>query len=267
MQAFEACSSLERHWLQKRLGLGGEALTIRQFEQEPGVLASFSASRCRRVARALATTGQVQVPTLVLDAMPRDGRHSSDPRWLYLPVEEQERWSRLLAGLGVESRKRERQRERVGLQIVGALHRAGVPLLTGTDTPMPEVYPGWSLHEEMARLVDAGLSPRAALRAGTLAPAEFLGLAKETGSVAIGKRADLVLLTADPTVNITNTRRIDSVVLLLVVCCAARCLMCCSTARTPTCGDISHEAVADFAPFQVSYLEQSRHPLASRREP
>jgi imidazolonepropionase-like amidohydrolase len=88
-----------------------------------------------------------------------------------------------------------------------------VPLLAGTDAPMPEVYPGASLHDELALLVAAGLSPREALRAATLGAAEFLGIAADAGSIAVGKRADLVLLGADPLRDIGNTRRIEAVVL------------------------------------------------------
>ena len=66
---------------------------------------------------------------------------------------------------------------------------------------------------EMALLVASGLTPRAALRLAMLTPAQFLGTATTTGSVAVGKRADLVLLDADPSRDIRNTRRIDAVVI------------------------------------------------------
>jgi len=78
---------------------------------------------------------------------------------------------------------------------------------------MPDVYPGYALHDELERLVDSGLAPAEALRAATLAPAMFLGIDHESGTVAAGKRADLVLLDADPLRDIRNTRRIDAVVL------------------------------------------------------
>jgi len=94
-----------------------------------------------------------------------------------------------------------------------AMHQAGVTIMAGTDSPMPGVYPGYALHEEMALLVASGLTPREALRSATLTPAQFLGIAATTGSVAVGKRADLVLLDADPTRDIRNTRRIDTVVI------------------------------------------------------
>lgn len=101
----------------------------------------------------------------------------------------------------------------VARRIVSALHRAGVPIVAGTDAPMPGVYPGFALHEELEALVLAGLSPAAALRAATLTPATSFGISDTAGSVVVGKRADLVLLDADPLRDIRNTRRIHAVVL------------------------------------------------------
>jgi imidazolonepropionase-like amidohydrolase len=96
------------------------------------------------------------------------------------------------------------------LQQVAALHRAGVPLLVGTDAP--GVAPGWSAHEEMRLFVMAGLSPSAAMRAATLEPARWLGATDSLGTIASGRRADLVLLDADPLVDIRNTTRVRAVV-------------------------------------------------------
>ncbi len=95
---------------------------------------------------------------------------------------------------------------------VAAMHRAGVGILTGTDAPLRNSPPGFGLHEEMALLVRGGLSPHAAIRAATFAPAQFLGMLDSAGTVAPGKRADLVLLDADPLADIANTRRIAAVI-------------------------------------------------------
>ena len=88
-----------------------------------------------------------------------------------------------------------------------------MPLLAGTDAPMPNLWPGSSLHDELGLLVAAGLTPAAALRAATLAPARFLGVDADSGTIAVGKRADLVLLDENPLVDIAATRRIRAVVL------------------------------------------------------
>lgn len=78
------------------------------------------------------------------------------------------------------------------------LHRAGGKVLTGTDAMNMGVVPGFSLHEELRNLIGIGFTPLEALRAGTLYPAEFLSPAGKFGTVAAGKRADLVLVDANP---------------------------------------------------------------------
>lgn len=100
-----------------------------------------------------------------------------------------------------------------GLQVhlTAAFHAAGVPIMTGTDAPIPFVFPGFALHEELELLVASGLTTHEALRAATVVPAAQLGIADETGSVAVGKRADLVLLEANPLEDISNTSRIAGV--------------------------------------------------------
>jgi imidazolonepropionase-like amidohydrolase len=99
------------------------------------------------------------------------------------------------------------------LKMVGEMNRAGVPILAGTDTAAGvRVYPGYSLHEELALLVQAGLTPMEALQAATRNAGKYLELA-DTGTLESGKRADVVLLDANPLEDINNTRKIQSVVL------------------------------------------------------
>ena len=102
---------------------------------------------------------------------------------------------------------------RLPLGFVG--HRKiGVPLMAGTDTAAGvDVLPGFSLHTELEYFVQAGLSPMEALQTATRNPAEFLGLLRETGTVAKGKTANLVLLDANPLEDIRNTRKIWAVIL------------------------------------------------------
>jgi imidazolonepropionase-like amidohydrolase len=99
------------------------------------------------------------------------------------------------------------------LQMVGEMNRAGVPIMAGTDTAAGvRVYPGFSLHEELGLLVLAGLTPLQALQAATINPARFFGFS-DSGIISKGKRADLVLLDANPLDDIANTEKIRSVVL------------------------------------------------------
>lgn len=92
------------------------------------------------------------------------------------------------------------------------LHRAGVPILCGTDSPEPQVTPGFSLHQELELLVESGLSPAEALRSATLFNARALRQEEVIGSIAAGKSADFVLLSANPLEEIRNTRRIEAVI-------------------------------------------------------
>lgn len=96
-------------------------------------------------------------------------------------------------------------------EVVGRLNRGGVMLLAGTDTAGNRI-PGFLLHEELAALVDAGLTPLQALQAATRNPVAVLGREGDLGGVRAGKLADLVLLDADPLEDIHNTQRISAVV-------------------------------------------------------
>ena len=98
------------------------------------------------------------------------------------------------------------------VEVVGAMHRAGVDIMAGTDAPLRNSPPGFGLHEELTLLVRAGLSPHAALVAATLQPARFLGVQDSLGTIEAGKLADLVLLDANPLDDIRNTRRIRDVI-------------------------------------------------------
>ena len=96
-------------------------------------------------------------------------------------------------------------------ELVLALHRAGVPLLSGTDAPMRNSPPGFGLHEELTEFVRSGLTPGEALRTATYEPARYFGALDSLGAVAPGKLADLVLLDANPLADIRNARRIAAV--------------------------------------------------------
>jgi hypothetical protein len=94
-----------------------------------------------------------------------------------------------------------------GLTLTKRLHEGGVGLLLGSDDMNPYLVAGASLHEELALFVRAGLTPFEALRAGTSAAARFLRREREFGTVAVGLRADLLLLDANPLENVANASR------------------------------------------------------------
>ncbi|HJP84878.1 MAG TPA: amidohydrolase family protein [Gemmatimonadaceae bacterium] len=92
------------------------------------------------------------------------------------------------------------------------LRDAGVKLLAGSDMPQTFMYPGFSLHDELGLLVQAGLTPLEALQTATMNPAEALGMQGALGTIGQGKVADMILLDANPLENIANTRRISAVI-------------------------------------------------------
>jgi imidazolonepropionase-like amidohydrolase len=95
--------------------------------------------------------------------------------------------------------------------LVKAFKDAGVPIVAGTDAGVSGVVAGFSLHDELELLVQAGLTPQEALNSATLLSAQWLGIDKQIGSIETGKFADLVLLDENPLSDIKNTRKIAGV--------------------------------------------------------
>jgi len=189
------------------------------FERAAGgvIDSTYDAVRCDSLAARFLRNETWQVPTLTvrynvthLD----DPELEHDPRLQYVPRFVRQRWFDRAESIergsrGAAAQQAQYRRETV---IVGQLFRAGVPILAGTDELNPYCLPGFSLHDELARLVAAGLTPLAALQAATINPARFLHATDSLGTISVGKLADLVLLDADPLADIRNVARIDAVV-------------------------------------------------------
>src|SRR5262252_7880029 len=183
------------------------------------MLETFSAEKASVVFAHFTRSHTWQTPTLTVlrsGALLDDPTVRHDPWRQYLPAAVIAQWDATTA-----ARLKARTPEDVALarlvyqkqvDLVGMMRRAGVELLAGTDVLNPSCFPGFSLHEELALLVEAGLTPLEALQAATLNPAHFLGQAQEFGTVEEGKRADLVLLDANPLEAISNTYKIYAVV-------------------------------------------------------
>lgn len=172
--------------------------------------------RIADIARETADSNTWNVPTEVLVEFRVDDTPVSElrnwPEMRYMPAATVQRWADdkasvvaasdfdpEVAALAIEIRRR----------LILEFHRAGAGLLLGSDSPQVFSVPGFSIHRELDVLVDAGLTPYEALRTGTVAVDEFLH--SNTGIVAVGRAADLMLLDANPLVDIRNSRRIHGV--------------------------------------------------------
>jgi len=134
----------------------------------------------------------------------------------YVPAATAAEWAETKNGMLEETGSTEQSARRVMAlrrKLIKALHTAGAGLLLGSDAPQIYNVPGFSTHRELESLVAAGLTPYQALETGTRNVAVFFGTQAETGTVGKGKRADLVLLDADPLADIRNTARRSGVML------------------------------------------------------
>lgn len=183
--------------------------------QRGGALADPSPENCNTLIENIARAGVAQTPTLTIATF-FTRRLFADPAWRetfkLMPAPVREGWETRSARLIDRPANTEAETYVRWIEsMLPRLKTAGVPIIAGTDAPIAYLTPGASLHEELVMLVDAGLTPLAALEAATLAPAAFFGKTGETGSVAPGMKADLVLLRADPLADIRNTTAIEAV--------------------------------------------------------
>jgi imidazolonepropionase-like amidohydrolase len=182
-------------------------------------VASFDEATAQSLFALFVKNGTWQCPTLtLLRAQIDDPLPADDPRLGYLSKDVRAKWDagyyrNLPAGPRAAMVALTKAEFEESKRIVGLMYRAGVPLLAGTDAMNPECFPGFSIHDELALLVDAGLTPLAALQAATRNPAQFMGQFDRRGTIEAGKIADLVLLDADPLADIHNTRAVRAVVL------------------------------------------------------
>ena len=179
-------------------------------------LNTYNPDRANALFTLFKNNGTWQCPTLTLLHMlgyGDDPALARDPRLRFLPPSVKASWDPAKAYGETTAEftlaKEEFETER---QIVGVMQQSGVGILAGTDTLNPFIFPGFSLHDELGFLVQAGLLPIEALQSATLNPARFMGREKDLGTVEAGKLADMVLLYANPLDDISNTKKIWAVI-------------------------------------------------------
>jgi imidazolonepropionase-like amidohydrolase len=177
---------------------------------------TFSAEKEAELLARFVRNETWQCPTLTVrrsNAYTDDPNFINDERIRYIPRQILDGWAEQIANRREESYAIAKILFQKELGLIGDMRRAGVPLLAGTDARNPFCFPGFSLHDELALLVEAGLTPTESLQTATLNPAKFFGLDQILGTIEKGKLADLVLLGANPLENIRNTQRIDAVIM------------------------------------------------------
>jgi imidazolonepropionase-like amidohydrolase len=207
---FEGCSTVEAELMAKPRGPGRGRF-----------LATYDPEKAKSLIALFVKNQTWQVPTLYWEHgqwLIEQTNSGVDPYAKYAPPAWRERTWPMFTRDTMKSYSTDPVAEREAfvkaeLKMVGEMHRAGVPILAGTDTAAGvRVYPGFSLHDELELLAQAGLNNMATLQTATRNPGLYLGFS-DTGTIEKGKRADLVLLDANPLDSISNTKKIRSVVL------------------------------------------------------
>lgn len=171
-------------------------------------------SRMPALVRATREAGVWNVPTQVLmeNLVPGVSLEvlQQRPEMRYVPRETQSKWAAVKrsmleeTGSTVESMAKTMSVRR---KLIRALHQTGAGILLGSDAPQIYNVPGFATHRELEALVGAGLTPYQALETGTRNVAEFLGTLPTSGTIEVGKQADLILLDANPLSDIRNTAK------------------------------------------------------------
>jgi len=220
-----ACAKDEPHLMREQIRNSRRKETpaqarARELTVERELLQTYSGQKAAELNGKLVRNQTWQVPTLILlrnvaYPTPETDSVTKDPRTKYVPRSLLQKWLGSLMGTTKIG-----QREvlnaallQKSIEVVGLMHSSGVRIMAGTDTGAPYIFPGSALHDELALLVQAGLTPMQALQAATKSPADFLGKTKTQGTVEQGKFADLLLLDADPLGDIHNTKKIRAVIL------------------------------------------------------
>jgi hypothetical protein len=221
-----ACSSEEPRLMREQFRPGPKNETpqgsrAREAAWQRELLQTYSSENAANLVATFLRNRTWQTPTLILlrnDAYPTpQSDPSADPNLKFVPRAMAAKWKQVLqvqnkftspGGFALRE-----QLFAQSMRFVGRMQTAHVAILAGTDSAAPYVIPGFALHQELALLVQAGLTPMQALQAATKNPADFLGKLETQGTIEAGKTADLLLLDANPLEDIHNTEKIRALIL------------------------------------------------------
>lgn len=195
---------------------GSPALALQGAARGQALPLEVDEAKITWIARVTRDAGPGNVPTMALWEVLRGSHRGDDladrPELRYMPRQMVNNWVQQVNGIhdgwSAESAQAERE---VRLRILKALHDEGALILMGTDAPQLFSVPGFSLQRELPLMVQAGMTPYEVLRTGTVNVARFYGEEDTAGTVQPGRRADLLLLDANPLEDIDNISRISGV--------------------------------------------------------
>lgn len=209
---------IQRHAMMKKgKNLPGGVLrsSIHAAQRETAIK-NYDDKKADEILQVLLKNQTWQIPTLALNTgqtrMPY-GRPEWQESFTYLPDTVEVKWKSITsqADPGEVSPFRKQYSDWM-LMMAGKVHKTGIPMMAGTDTPIGFLTPGLSLHEELVVMTEAGISPAEALKTATINPAKYFNLENELGSIKETYWADLVILDANPLDDIRNTQKIFGVV-------------------------------------------------------
>lgn len=178
----------------------------------------YDKDACRKLMLSMADRDVHYIPTLVtrrFDVLAAFREYRDDPLLAYIDPATRQNWARdaaNYAALDPASRVALYRFLLHSAALTGEAYRVGVPILVGSDSPDSYIFPGFSYHLEMEMLAEAGMPPLAILKAATVEAARFSKEESDYGSLAPGRVADLLILDADPLLDISNSRRVEAVI-------------------------------------------------------
>lgn len=214
----EVASDSSEYWFAYQKGMIKDSSWKQRSTRKDFLFRTYNEAKLKTALRQIKQTNTFICPTLTVNrgiANINDTSLLSDPRMEYMGAFMKNTWDyrkdfRFKTWTQVDFDQTKREYE-LKLKITRMIYDAGIPLLAGTDFPNPHCYIGFGLHDELELMVKAGLTPAAALQTATINPAKYFNIEQTSGSVAVNKNADLVLLSKNPLENINNTRSIDMV--------------------------------------------------------
>jgi hypothetical protein len=216
----EAASDSAAYWFQYLEGGIKDSRLVKRADRKAFLFRTYSEDKLASVLSDIKSTNTYICPTLTVNrgiAYIDDTLLLQDERMQYMGNFMKNFWDyrkdfRFKSWTPQDFADAKKEYE-IKLGIVRKIHQAGIPILAGTDFPNPHCYIGFGIHDELKLLVKAGLSAAEALQTATTNPAKYFGLLQQEGTVAVGKKANLILLQQNPLQDIAHTSAIEMVVL------------------------------------------------------